>query len=239
MFVSGLSVSEFVLFPHLSVLGVVKASIVYHTREIDCPSTTRKMVVLTRSRTRLLQTVYDRMHAEARKMGAGGIIDCCRTEQEIAQNVWELTVQGTAIGYGPPMSGTEPFACTFSGQDYFLLAASGWQPLGVAFGVSIYYQSLHKRVQQKVSSGQNTERSDFTRGLYSARKDAMLALEEGADRLGSAGVMGISVTAKRMLNREYGTDQGMMIEFTAVGTAIAAAPTTSHFVPAEYGVPLN
>ena len=237
MFVSGLSVSEFVLFPHLSVLGIVKASIVYHTRERDCPSTTRKMKVLTRSRTRLLQTVYDRMHAEAQKMGAAGIIDCCRTEQEVTPNVWELTVLGTAIRCAPLMTGVKPFACTFSGQDYFLLTASGGQPLGVAFGVSIYYQGLHKRVQQRASSGWNTERSDFTRGLYAARRDAMLALEGKAAALGAAGIVGINVTAKRTVNRRYGTSQGMMIEFTAVGTAITAV-ADSPAISIAAGVPL-
>ena len=170
-------------------------------------------------------------------MGAAGIIDCCRTEQEVAPNVWELTVQGTAISCAPLMTSAEPFACTFSGQDYFLLAASGWQPLGVAFGVSIYYQGLHKRVQQKASSGWNTERSDFTRGLYAARRDAILALEEKAAALGAAGIVGINVTAKRTLNREFGMSQGMMIEFTAIGTAITTI-ADSHAISIAACVPL-
>ena len=223
MFVSGLSVSEFVLLPRLTVVGLVADSFVYPIQEIYYPSASQKMKAETRFRTRLLRASYDRMQQQAKKLGASGIIDWHSTERMLTEHIGERSAQGTAVCLEEPRPSEKLFACTFSAKDYFLLTAAGFQPLGVVLGVCVYYQKLHQRVQQEVDRQQNTERSDFTRGLYTARKDAMLALEAEAAALEAAGVIGITVTAKRTLNRQRGESQGMLIEFTAIGTAITTA----------------
>jgi len=100
----------------------------------------------------------------------------------------------------------------------------------------VYYQQYHQRVQQEIAgSGQNVERSDFTRGLYTARRSALAALEAEAAARGAGGVLGIIVETKRTLNRQGRTSQGMMIEFTAIGTAVVALggelPAIEHTMP--------
>ena len=236
MFVSRLSVNEFVLAPHLTVLGVVAGTVAYGPREQECPESSRAMKGMTRDRTQVLRAAYDRLQEQAGRLGASGVIGIRLTHNEVAQGLWEYSVQGTAVGGCASGSGGRPFTCTLTGQDYFALAAAGYRPVGVALGVCVYYQRFHQRVQQEIAgSGQNVERSDFTRGLYTARHNALTALEAEAATLGADGVLGISVETKRTLNRSGRTSQGMMIEFTAVGTAVVSsqgdAPTIDYSIP--------
>ena len=224
MFVSRLSVSEFILSPHLTVLGVVAGTVVYQPREDECPATSRPMKGMTRARTQVIQAVYDRLEKQAHRLGASGVIGIRTTHNALTEDLREHTVLGTAVGGCAPGPGGRPFTCTLSGQDYFALTAAGYRPVGVALGVCVYYQQYHQRVQQEISgSGQNVERSDFTRGLYTARHSALAALEAQAATLGADGVLGITVETKRTLNRQGRTSQGMMIEFTAIGTAVVAS----------------
>lgn len=237
MFVSRLSVSEFVLNPQLTVLGVVAGTVVYQPREDECPAASRPMKGMTRARTQILQDAYDKLEKQARRLGAAGVIGINTTHNELTEDLREHTVLGTAVGGCASGPDRKPFTCTLSGQDYFALTAAGYRPVGVALGVCVYYQQYHQRVQQEIaSSGQNVERSDFTRGLYTARRSALAALEAQAVTLGADGVLGITVETKRTLNRLGRTSQGMMIEFTAVGTAVIASGGE---LPAiEYAMPL-
>lgn len=248
MFVSGLSVSEFVLLPGLTSLGVVSGSIVYSTQEIEMPESSKTMKAQASAQTRVLCAAYDRMRGQAERLGASGVIDVRVGKREVDRDLWEFTAQGTAVQHSGPKPGGAPFACTFKGQDYYALTHAGYYPVGVALGVCVYYQKFHQRVQQKIAGsgkgankGQNSERSDFTRGLYTARRSAMTALEAEAAALGAVGVIGITVTAKRTLNQQSGTSQGMMIEFVALGTAIIRAATPGSVpgtVTIDYGLPL-
>jgi len=223
LFISRLSVSEFVLNPQLTVLGVVAGTVVYHPREDECPAASRPMKGMTRARTQILQAAYDRLEKQAHRLGASGVIGIHATHNALTEDLREHTVLGTAVGGCASGAGDRPFTCTLSGQDYFALTAAGYRPVGVALGVCVYYQQYHQRVQQEIAgSGQNVERSDFTRGLYTARRSALAALEAQAVALGAAGVLGITVETKRTLNRQGQTSQGMMIEFTAIGTAVVA-----------------
>jgi uncharacterized protein YbjQ (UPF0145 family) len=238
VFVSRLSVNEFVLAPGLTVLGVVGGSVVYHAREEECPESSRAMKGMTRDRTQVLRTAYDRLAAQAKRLGASGVVGIRITHREIAEDVWEHTVQGTAVGGCASGAGGRPFTCTLTGQEYFALTATGYRPVGVALGVCVYYQKFHQKVQQQITgSGQNVERSDFTRGLYTARRNALTTLEAEAAALGAAGVLGMSVSTKRTLNRKGRTSQGMMIEFTALGTAVIAAGNDTLAI--DYALPLS
>ena len=238
MFVSRLSVNEFVLAPNLTVLGVVAGSIAYHTREDECPESSRAMKGMTRDRTQVLRAAYDRLAQQAKRLGASGVIGIRITHREIAEDVWEHSVQGTAVGGSASGASSRPFTCTLTGQEYFALTTAGYRPVGVALGVCVYYQKFHQRVQQEItSSGQNVERSDFTRGLYTARRNALTALEAEAAALGADGVLGISVETKRTLNQKSRTSQGMMIEFTALGTAVVAYGSDTLAI--DYTLPLT
>ncbi len=235
VFVSRLSVSEFVLHPELIVLGTVSGSIAYHAGEDEePPEVSRELKGLTRRRRDLIRDAYARMEAQTVRMNASGVIGLHEVRREIAPEVWELSVQGTAVQTGAARAkGGRPFLTTFTGQDYFALTAAGYRPVGIALGVCVYYQKFHQRVQQKIiGTGQNVERSDFTRGLYTARHNAMTALEAEATALNAAGVLGITVTTERTLRREGRVSQGMIVEFTALGTAVVPiaeeTPSVTH-----------
>ena len=237
MFVSLLSVNEFVLTGGLSVLGVAAGSLVSTAGEEDCPANSQAMKGATHRKTLIIRTAYDRMEAQAARLGAAGLVGVQLTHQPLEKELWEYTVQGTAVGGCAPGANGRPFSCTLSAQEYFALAAAGYRPVGVALGVSVYYQKFQQRVQQKIAgSGQNVERSDFTRGLYTARRNALMALEAEATHLRAAGVLGIKTEIVRKLNRQGQTSQGMMIEFTALGTAIVADGSSTLAI--DYAMPL-
>lgn len=238
MFVSLLSVNEFVLTSDLSVQGVVTGSIVYSLAEEDCPSNSQLMKSATRRKAQIIRTAYDRMEKQASQLNASGVIGIRLTHQLRDKDLWEYTVQGTAVSGCASGLNDRPFTCTFSGQEYFALAAAAYRPVGIAIGVSVYYQKFHQRVQQKiVNSGQNVERSDFTRGIYAARHSALTSLEEEAVLMNANGVLSIEITMERKLNRQNQTSQGMMIEFTALGTAVVATESTLPKI--DYALPLT
>lgn len=211
VFVSRLSVSEFALHPELTILGTVSGSIAYLAGEEEPPEVSRVLKGLSRKRTDLIRTAYARMEAQAVRLKASGVIGLHETRREIAPEVCEHWVQGTAVQTGAARAkGERPFLTTFSGQDYFVLTAAGYRPVGIALGVCVYYQKFHQRVQEKISDArQNVERSDFTRGLYTARRNAMTALEAEAAALNAAGVLGITVTTERTLRRKNRESLGM------------------------------
>ena len=235
VFVSRLSINEFVLHPELIVLGTVSGSIAYHAGEDEePPQISRELKGLTRRRRDLIRDAYARLEAQAVGLKASGVIGLHEVRREIAPEVWELSVQGTAVQTGAARAkGERPFLTTFTGQDYFALTAAGYRPVGIALGICVYYQKFHQRVQQKISdTRQNVERSDFTRGLYTARQNAMVALEAEAAALNAAGVLGITVTTERTLHEVGRATVGMTIEFTALGTAVVPVaektPTVTH-----------
>lgn len=238
MFVSLLSVNEFVLNGDLSVVGVATGSIVYSAGEENYPADSQVMKSATRRKTKVLQTAYDRLEKQAGRIGASGVIGIRLTHQSLEKGLWEYTVQGTAVTGCVSGPNGRPFTCTLSAQEYFALTAAGYRPVGIAPGVSVYYQKFHQRVQQKIAgSRQNVERTDFTRGLYTARRNALMALQAEATQLRAIGVLGIKITIDRKFVRQGQTSQGMMIEFTALGTAIVA--DGSDTLAINYAVPLS
>lgn len=239
MFASRLSVNEFVLHPELTMLGTVSGSIAYHAGEDEePPEVSRVLKGLSRKRTDLIRTAYARMEAQAITLKASGVIGLHETRREIAPEVWEHSVQGTAVQTGAAKAkGERPFLTTFTGQDYVALTAAGYRPVGIALGVCVYYQKFHQRVQQKISdTKQNAERSDFIRGLYAARRNALTALEAEATALNAAGVLDITVTTERTLREVGRVNVGTTIEFTALGTAVIEIG--SDVLTIEHAMPL-
>ncbi len=241
MFVSLLSVSEFVLSSELEMLGVAAGSIVYSSEEDGCPEPSRTMKGMTRKKTQTLRSAYERLEAQAQRLGAAGVVGVRVTHRQLEQHLWEYTAQGTAVKRCGTPPGNRPFTCTLSVQEYSALARAGYRPLGVAFGVHVYFQKFHERVRDKIHSnsvmkagGQNAERSDYTRGIYVARKHAMTALEAEAVSVQAEGVLGITASIERRLEFDGRTSRGMLTKFTVAGTAVAAMeerlPVVSHVV---------
>jgi uncharacterized protein YbjQ (UPF0145 family) len=102
-----------------------------------------------------------------------------------------------------------PFTSDLSVSEYLLLKESGFEPLGLVLGSSIYHVGLQP---SKWSVSQ--ELAVLTQAMYNGRELAMTRMVEEADRLGADGIVGVNLD---MQMYEWGED---IYEFVAMGTAV-------------------
>ncbi len=112
------------------------------------------------------------------------------------------------------------FTSDLSVNEFLLVKQSGFEPLGLVLGSSIYHIGY-----QQASWNQNQEMSVLTQAMYHARELAMTRMEEEADQLGADGVVGVRLDIGRY---EWGAD---LAEFIAVGTAVKHAGGELHRAP--------
>jgi uncharacterized protein YbjQ (UPF0145 family) len=101
------------------------------------------------------------------------------------------------------------FTSDLSINEFLLVKQSGFEPLGLVLGSSIYHIGF-----QQANWSQNQEMSVLTQAMYHARELAMTRMEEEADQLGADGVVGVRLDIGRY---EWGAE---LAEFIAVGTAV-------------------
>jgi uncharacterized protein YbjQ (UPF0145 family) len=97
----------------------------------------------------------------------------------------------------------------FSVDEFLLVQALGFEPVGMVVGSSVYHVGY-----QRGSWNQNVELPVLTAAMYNARELAMSRMEAEAQALGAAGVVGVRLDIRFL---EWGTHIG---EFVAVGTAV-------------------
>ena len=107
------------------------------------------------------------------------------------------------------------FTSDLSVNEFLLVRAAGFRPLGLVLGCSIFHVGLQFR-----RWGANQELTTLTSAMYAAREQAMARMEAEADALGADGVVGVRLTVE---HQEWGGD---LAEFVAIGTAIIAEPGT-------------
>jgi uncharacterized protein YbjQ (UPF0145 family) len=101
------------------------------------------------------------------------------------------------------------FTSDLSVNEFLLVRASGFDPVGLVMGSSIYHIGFQfSRVFQ------NQEMEVLTQAMYHARELAMSRMEEEADVLGADGIVGVRLDVNRY---DWGSD---LVEFMAIGTAI-------------------
>jgi uncharacterized protein YbjQ (UPF0145 family) len=106
-------------------------------------------------------------------------------------------------------SGSRLATTDFSVDEFLLVQALGFEPVGMVVGSSVYHVGY-----QRGSWNQNTELQVLTAAMYNARELAMSRMEAEAQALGAAGVVGVRLDIRFL---EWGTHIG---EFVAVGTAV-------------------
>jgi uncharacterized protein YbjQ (UPF0145 family) len=111
------------------------------------------------------------------------------------------------------------FTSDLSVNEFLLVKQSGFEPLGLVLGSSIYHIGY-----QQASWNQNQEMGVLTQAMYHARELAMTRMEEEADALGADGVVGVRLDIGRY---EWGAD---LAEFIAVGTAVRHSSRSSRWV---------
>ena len=112
------------------------------------------------------------------------------------------------------------FTSDLSVDEFLLVKAAGFKPLGFVVGSSIYHIGY-----QQASWKQSQEMNVLTQAMYSARELAMTRMEEEADQLGADGVVGVRLDIGRY---EWGAE---MAEFIALGTAVKHAGGELHRAP--------
>jgi uncharacterized protein YbjQ (UPF0145 family) len=108
-----------------------------------------------------------------------------------------------------------PFTSDLSGREFWTLIRAGYRPLGFVMGTCVYHVGRRKPLRTLGQVGHNIELSTQTQALYSARELAMTRMQDEATIMGAAGVVGSHITESTHVW------QHRLIEFLAVGTAIA------------------
>jgi uncharacterized protein YbjQ (UPF0145 family) len=101
------------------------------------------------------------------------------------------------------------FTSDLSVNEFLFVKESGFDPLGLVLGSSIYHIGF-----QQASWSQSQEMAVLTQAMYHARELAMTRMEEEADQLGADGVVGVRLSIGRY---DWGAD---LAEFIAIGTAV-------------------
>jgi uncharacterized protein YbjQ (UPF0145 family) len=112
------------------------------------------------------------------------------------------------------------FTSDLSVNEFLLVKESGFEPLGLVLGSSIYHIGF-----QQANWNRNQEMTVLTQAMYHARELAMTRMEEEADQLGADGVVGVRLTIGFY---DWGAD---LAEFIAVGTAVKHAGGVLHRAP--------
>lgn len=112
------------------------------------------------------------------------------------------------------------FTSDLTVNEFLLVKAAGFEPLGLVVGSSIYHIGF-----QMGQWKQSQELDVLTQAMYHARELAMTRMEEEADQLGADGVVGVRLDVSR---HEWGTD---LAEFIAIGTAVRHAEGVLHRAP--------
>ncbi len=117
-------------------------------------------------------------------------------------------------------TGGKFFTSDLSVNEFVLVKAAGFDPLGLVVGTSIYHVGV-----QVAGWNQNREMDVLSQAMYHARELAMTRMEEEADQLGADGVVGVRLDVSR---HEWG---GELAEFLAIGTAVRHREGVLHRAP--------
>ena len=112
------------------------------------------------------------------------------------------------------------FTSDLTVNEFLLVRAAGFEPLGLVVGTSIYHIGF-----QMGAWSRNQEMDVLTQAMYHARELAMTRMEKEADSLDADGVVGVRLDVGR---HEWGGD---LAEFIAIGTAVKHAGGELHRAP--------
>lgn len=112
------------------------------------------------------------------------------------------------------------FTSDLSVNEFLLVRAAGFEPLGLVVGSSIYHIGF-----QASNWSRNQEMDVLTQAMYHARELAMTRMEEEAEQLGADGIVAVRLDVSR---REWGND---LAEFVAIGTAVRHREGELHRAP--------
>lgn len=122
-----------------------------------------------------------RLAAEARALGADGVVDVRLTADHLESGVREYVALGTAVGARSSQRPAALFTTELPGQDVAKLMHSGWVPVRIALGIAVSGRYLDQRSRWQMSLGAgNTEVDAHTRLITDVRAQARTNFREHA-----------------------------------------------------------
>jgi uncharacterized protein YbjQ (UPF0145 family) len=183
-----------------------------------------------------------RLGEEARHVGADAVVGVQTRAGESQLDTGTLALEHVVVGTAVSREGAHakhPVLTELSVAEYAMLLQGGFEPLGIVAWSSVFFTSyvfggmIGGGVGGPLTMGvQNFELREFTQAIYSAREAVMQQITGQASSLGAAGVVGVKIghsVRPHTLSGGVGIGgglgggrqlSGMMVTFTAVGTAI-------------------
>jgi uncharacterized protein YbjQ (UPF0145 family) len=203
--------------------------------------TTSEVTALSEAVRAARALAIGRMRAQAGQLAAEGVVG---VRLSVEHHLWrgghqvaKFVAMGTAVAFdhahgpaelrGAPslrLASGAPFTSDLSGQDFVALLCAGYRPVTVASGTCVYQLDPWEAARYQ---GYNMEIGAYTQAFFDAREAAMGRLQ--LDLFGEfppghpdtpAGIVGMSVSES--VHRQTTPPGPPVVEFTAVGTAVAA-----------------
>ena len=239
-YTSDLSVGEFSLLHRLGIVPVtvVMGSSIFHVGWQNVYyNTPTEMHSISDAYNESRRLALARLLEETATAGADAVVGV-RLEQgahDWAPGSVEFMAIGTAVRLPAALRPeTGPVLTDLDGQQFWQLCEAGIRPVGLVAATSVHYapagiQTIQAQSGMFGSSWRNQELTDYTAGLYAARRHAMHEITAQARGLGADGVAGVSfnqhVRGVRV-QRAIGTDsEDMIVTLHVIGTAIREDPT--------------
>jgi uncharacterized protein YbjQ (UPF0145 family) len=173
----------------------------------------------------------DRMLAEARELGAHGVVGVRMGRARLDGAAWEFTALGTAVSSSDP--DLVPFPteaghvwCTsLSAEDCASAILSGYLPYEMVLGISVSTKHEDMELKQQRASWTNTEVTGMTYLIQAARDESRARIEASATHTGGA-----ELVITQMDLSEFETQCGMQdgrdlhAESVVVGTTLIPLP---------------
>ena len=235
LWTSDLSVGEFLSTRTLrfealgQVLGASIYHIAYNVSQFQSPYSA-ELSFFSQALYEARDRALGRLRQEAAALGAHGVVGV-RLEHkayEWGANLLDFTAIGTAVHLPGAAPLKRLFLSDLSGQELLTLLRAGCVPVDIALGCCAYYViTWAKRFQ-------SSELPHFTEAVYQARHLALSRMASEARQVGAHGIVGSNlhlrvheVGAGRFHDKSI---QDHVIEFAAVGTAVATIKGRHHAV---------
>ena len=210
---------------------------------------TGEVVALSEAVRGARSLAIERMRAQAVHYQAEGVVGVrLHVEHHLWRGnhqVAKFVAIGTAIGFdrehGPTdlanapslrLASGAPFTSDLSGQDFVALLQAGYRPVTVASGTCVYQLNTTDMARYR---GYNAEITEYTGAFFDARETAMARLQYDLFSWWPAGhpdapigIVGMTVSEEAHRPQMIGARTNLfagntspVVEFTAVGTAIA------------------
>jgi uncharacterized protein YbjQ (UPF0145 family) len=172
----------------------------------------------------------DRLLAEARALGADGVVDVHVTRSHLSEGAWEFAALGTAVQVVDTALATrgehagDVWAAGLSAEECAAAILSGHVPAGMAFAMVVSTKHEDYQMRQQRRSWDNTEVDGLTQLLQTARHDTRTLIGRRAARLGG------DLVVKGMHVSEFETPCGkdesdVHVEAAIEGTVLRPGPT--------------